>query len=106
MTRDELTEFIRDNFDPEDIWEPYELETDHDDCYTTTHEITAWAAEEGWVNPSDARTYEMCHVETMADHLGLTIGPATRSIEAYHDTQGHTGAVQWCNHPMCSGEEI
>lgn len=95
MTRAELIEFVRANFDPEDIWSDY-------------HDLTGCldaAGGEGWVDPSDPRTYEIWHVETMAEHLGLTLGPTARTIEAYHDSEGHTGAVQWCNYPMCNGKD-
>ncbi len=97
LTRAELIAFVRDNFDPEDIWEPY--------CYMSLNDSLSTAQDEGWVNPTDPRTYELWHVEQMTDHLGLTIGHRTRTIEAYHDSEGHTGAVQWCTHPMCSREE-
>lgn len=105
LTREELIEFVRQNFDPEDIWSAHELETDHDECYLGLTQALSAAEDEGWVNPSDPRTYDPWHVEQMTDHLGLTVGHRTRTIEAYHDTQGHTGAVQWCKHPMCSREE-
>lgn len=100
--RAELIEFVRQNFDPEDIWPDLH---DGTDCYGTLTEALSAAQDEGWVDPTDPCTYELWHMEQMTDHPGLTVGPSTRTIEAYHDTQGHTGAVQWCKHPMCSREE-
>jgi len=95
-----LIAFVQENFDPEDIWPDL-----HDDCYGVIGEALSVAQGEGWVDPADPYTYDADGVLAMAERLGLTLGPDLRTIEAYHDDNGHTGAVQWCQHPMCSREE-
>lgn len=97
-----LIALVQENFDPEDIWPDLH---DGTDCYGTLNEALSAAQDEGWVDPADPQTYDVDGVLAMAERLGLTIGPSTRTIDAYHDDNGHTGAVQWCNHPMCSREE-
>lgn len=94
-----LIGFVEANFDPEDIW-PYV----HDECYDSidTRQALTIASEEGWVNPYDEETYERDNVEEMASRLGVVLGLDQRDAAAYHDDNGHDGAVRWCTHPACN----
>lgn len=84
------------------------LDPDQDDIlledWARDHDwVQAYA--DGWLNPRDPETYDADIVADMAERIGLTLGPDQRTVDTYHDEQQHGGAVRWCTHPLCAGEQ-
>lgn len=79
----EIITYVRDNFNFEDVWDHYSLES--------------WAEEHGLVDPDDLDPRDL----NLARY-GLTLGPDQTTVDAYHDDNNHEGAVTWCSDPYCS----
>lgn len=101
MTRDELIEFVRYNFVPDDIWPGI-----HDECLDEYPEVDDQivmdrARDLGWHHDSDFEG-DPGLLGDLVEESGYVLGLDQRDAAAYHDDNGHEGAVRWCTHPACN----
>lgn len=105
VNRKELIEFVRENFEPDDIWPEYlvfESEYDADDWLRDRVDVSTldWetaAHDGGWVNPEwlDQDSYDR-----IGEKYGLRVLTMAQ-ISNYHDDNHHAEAVLFCEDPLC-----
>lgn len=93
VNRKELIEFVRENFESDDIW-PRDVDVSTLDWETAAHDG-------GWVNPEwlDQDSYDR-----IGEKYGLRVLTMAQ-IGNYHDDNHHAGAVRYCEDPLCKAVE-
>ena len=103
MTRDELIEFIRHEFTPEDIWSLGHQNVLHqwaEDNEYYPGESDYWfdvASDNGYMDVSDRDALEyVCH------QMDLSLGPDWNEVAAHHYDNNYEGSITYCTDPFCA----